>query len=69
VLDDFGRFWEEETDPERRRALVGQLVERVWIDDKRVVAIRPTAAFVPFFACEGSSRTKDPRQTARRRGG
>ncbi|HTU39965.1 MAG TPA: hypothetical protein VMF35_18355, partial [Acidimicrobiales bacterium] len=70
VLDDFSPFWEKETDPERRRELIGQLVERVWIDDKRVVAIRPTAAFVPFFACEGRSQTEGPRPAAaRRRGG
>jgi hypothetical protein len=48
VLEDFGRFWDEEADPDKRRELVAQLVDRVWIDDKRVVAIRPTPAFSRF---------------------
>jgi site-specific DNA recombinase len=58
VLEDFSRFWDEETDPERRRELVAQLVERVWIDDKRVVAIRRrprSSRFSPATAPETKS--------------
>lgn len=50
--------------------VVAQLIERVWIDDKRVIAIRPTAAFAPSFSCEGRNRrSQSPRQATRRRGG
>ena len=41
VLDDFSLFWRQEPDPEPRRQLLQHLFERVWIDDKRVVAVRP----------------------------
>jgi hypothetical protein len=61
VLADVGRFWEEEREPEKRRELVAQLIERVWIDNKRVVAIRPTPAFKPFFACNGQRKQETPR--------
>jgi hypothetical protein len=60
VLEDFRRFWEEERDPEKRRELVAQLIDRVWIDNKRVVAIRPTPAFKPFFTCNGPGNKKPP---------
>lgn len=59
VLEDFGRFWDEEIDPEKRRELVAQLVERVWIDDKRVVAIHPTPAFKPFSPAT-ATETRNP---------
>jgi hypothetical protein len=49
VLENFRRFWEKERDPERRRELVAQLVERAWIDAGRVVAIQSTPAFKPFL--------------------
>jgi hypothetical protein len=49
VLEDFGRFWKTEADPAKRRELVGQLFERVWIDNSRIVAVRPSSAFAPFF--------------------
>lgn len=73
VLEDFGRFWELEPDPVRRRELVSQLFEHVWIDERRVVAVRPTPAFAPFFArrpgMRGSgtdSRTSPPLGVERR---
>ena len=59
VLDDFGRFWKDETDPTKRRELVGQLFERVWIDDSRIVAVRPSSAFAPFFQQRANRPTND----------
>jgi hypothetical protein len=60
VLEDFGRFWEAEADPVKRRELVGQLFERVWIDDSRIVAVRPTRAFAPFFERRPGGRGHRP---------
>jgi site-specific DNA recombinase len=54
ILDDFALFWNQERDFEARRQLLGHLFERVWIDDKRIVAVRPKPGFAPFF---------DPRTT------
>jgi hypothetical protein len=36
VLEDFGRFWQEETDPEPRRELLQQLFELVWGDGQKL---------------------------------
>ncbi len=60
VLEDFGRFWESEADPVKRRELVGQLFERVWIDESRIVAVRPTKAFAPFFERRPDGRGHRP---------
>lgn len=49
VLDDFGIFWRLETDPDAKRQLLGLLFEKVWLDDRRVVAVQPKPAFAPFF--------------------
>jgi site-specific DNA recombinase len=49
VLDDFWLFWRQEPDPEPRRQLLQHLFERVWIDDKRIVAVRPKPAFGALF--------------------
>jgi hypothetical protein len=60
VLEDFGRFRESEADPVKRRELVGQLFERVWIDESRIVAVRPTKAFAPFFERRPGGRGHRP---------
>jgi site-specific DNA recombinase len=49
VLDDFGIFWRLETDPDAKRQLLGLLFEKVWLDERRVVAVQPKPAFAPFF--------------------
>jgi len=49
VLDDFGIFWRIEEDPEAKRELLQLIFERVWLDDGRIVAVRPKEAFAPFF--------------------
>ena len=49
VLDDFGIFWRLETDPDAKRQLLSLIFERVWLDDRRVVAVQPKPAFAPFF--------------------
>jgi hypothetical protein len=53
VLDDFSLFWRQEPDPEPRRQLLQHLFERVWIDDKRVVAV--PQARLRRLLCAGSS--------------
>jgi site-specific DNA recombinase len=58
ALEDFGRLWEETNDPAERRELVAQLIDRVWIDNKRIVAIRPTPTFKPYFARNGHENKK-----------
>jgi hypothetical protein len=50
ALKDFGRSWQGETDPQVRRELLAQLFERVWIDAKKIVAVRPTPAFAALFS-------------------
>ena len=54
VLEDFTRFWAEEPDPEPRRQLLHHLLERVWIDDKRLVAVRPKPPFAALFLPEAA---------------
>jgi len=49
VLDDFGVFWRIEEDPDVKRELLRLIFERVWLDDGRIVAVRPKEAFAPFF--------------------
>jgi hypothetical protein len=56
VLEVFGRFWQEETDPAPRRQLVQQLFERVWVDGQKIVAVRPTPAFAGLFTSSPSDR-------------
>ncbi len=63
VLEDFGRFWEDETDPQIRRELLAQLFERVWVDAKKIVAVRPTPAFVALFT---ALKTTKPPSRGRR---
>jgi hypothetical protein len=45
ALEDFGRFWKDETDPEPRRELLQQLFDRVWVDGQKIVAVPPTSAY------------------------
>ncbi len=49
MLNDFGIFWRLETDPDAKRQLLGLLFEKVWLDERRVVAVQPKPAFAPFF--------------------
>jgi hypothetical protein len=49
VLEDFGRFWKDETDSEPRRELLQQLLDRVWVDGQKIVAVRPTPMFADLF--------------------
>jgi DNA invertase Pin-like site-specific DNA recombinase len=58
VLEDFGRFWKEETDPEPRRELLQQLFELVWVDGQKIVAVRPTPAFADLFTSVAASRQR-----------
>jgi hypothetical protein len=58
VLEDFSRFWKEETDPEPRRELLQQLFELVWVDGQKIVAVRPTPAFADLFTSVAASRQR-----------
>jgi hypothetical protein len=49
VLNDFTIMWRDESDPEAKRELLQLLFDRVWLDDGRVVAVRPKHGFPPFF--------------------
>lgn len=48
VLEDFTIFWRRETDTVAKRQLLLLIFERVWLDEQRVVAVRPKTPFVPF---------------------
>ncbi|MHB1537928.1 MAG: hypothetical protein ACYCUM_12375 [Solirubrobacteraceae bacterium] len=64
VLEDFSIFWRGESDPAAKRQLLSLIFERVWLDDQRVVAVRPRAPFALFF--EGQARrehTCEPAET------
>lgn len=63
VLENFALSWEQEKDPEPRRELLRQLFERVWLDGQRIVAVRPTPAFVDLFTT--SERPTPPRKGRR----
>jgi hypothetical protein len=36
-------------DPDAKRELLRLIFESVWLDDGRIVAVRPKDAFAPFF--------------------
>lgn len=66
VLEDFSIFWTRESDPAAKRRLLSLIFERVWLDEQRVVAVRPKAPFVPFFTSQaGRDGGRDCDQTAR----
>jgi hypothetical protein len=46
-MHDLARFLE--TDPDAKRQLLGLLFEKIWLDERRVVAVQPKPAFAPFF--------------------
>ena len=49
LLVDFGRMWELEDDPAKRRRLLATLFERVWQDGGTIVAVKPREAFLRYF--------------------
>jgi site-specific DNA recombinase len=59
VLEDFTIFWRRETDPVAKRQLLSLIFERVWLDEQRVVAVRPKTPFVPFFERPARHRKPD----------
>jgi hypothetical protein len=48
-LEDFTNFWRGEQDPAAKRQLLSRIFERVWLDEQKLVAVRPKASFVPYF--------------------
>ena len=49
LIEDFARFWDEEPSPLERRKLLATLLDRVWQDGGRIVAVRPRQPFVRYF--------------------
>ncbi len=49
LLADFGRVWELEDDPAKRRRLLATLFDRVWQDGDTIVAVKPREAFLRYF--------------------
>jgi Recombinase/Recombinase zinc beta ribbon domain len=49
VLEDFTIFWRGEQNPAAKRQLLSLIFERVWLDEQKVVAVRPKPSFVPYF--------------------
>ncbi len=48
LLKNVPQMWKE-ANQEQRNALGRQLFEEIWIEDKRVVAVKPTKEIEPFF--------------------
>ena len=49
LLADFGRVWELEDDPAKRRRLLATLFDRIWQDGGTIVAVKPREAFLRYF--------------------
>ena len=45
-------FWARESDPAAKRQLLALIFDRVWLDEQRIVAVQPKAAFAPFFSVQ-----------------
>lgn len=67
ILGDFPRFWKAEPDPAERRKLINSLFAHIWQDDGAIVAVKPHAAFAPYFKALDGSRRKSPK-AGRQRG-
>ena len=49
MLEDFTIFWRKETDPDAKRRFLSLIFENVWLEQDRVVAVRPKPSFLLFF--------------------
>ena len=49
VLEDFTIFWTRETDPAAKRQFLTLILDSVWLDHDRIVAVVPKPSFLPFF--------------------
>lgn len=49
LLADFARFWDAEPAAIERRKLLAALVDGVWADGDRIVAVKPQKPFRPYF--------------------
>jgi DNA invertase Pin-like site-specific DNA recombinase len=61
LLDDFAAFWQAESHPGERYKLLMSLFAQVWAKDTTVVAVKPHAAFAPYFAAISEARKKTPK--------
>ena len=48
-LKDFGKFWDTGLNQEEMREWIKLVIKRVWVKDKKVVAIEPRDDFKPLF--------------------
>ena len=48
-LKDYGKHWNSGLTPEEMREWIRTVIKRVWVKDKRVVAIEPRDDFKPLF--------------------
>jgi hypothetical protein len=49
LLGDFERFWDAERELAEQRKLIASLVDRIWQDDRTIVAVKPRPAFATYF--------------------
>ncbi len=61
LLDDFAGFWRAEPDPAERHKLLTSLFAQVWAKDNTIVAVKPHAAFGPYFTAISEARKKTPK--------
>jgi hypothetical protein len=67
VLNDFSLFWRDQSNAEEKRQMLQLVFERVWLDEGRVVAVRPKHAFAPFFQKRARKRAAKARCKERER--
>ena len=61
-------FWARESDPAAKRQLLALIFERVWLDEQRIVAVQPKAAFAPFFSVQTPRTDSETPELGRERG-
>ncbi len=49
VLEGFTIFWQQETDPAAKRHFLSLVFGGIWLDQNRIVAVKPRPSFLPFF--------------------
>lgn len=49
AIEDFKMFGTTETDPDAKRELPSLILQGVWLDEHRVVAVQPKPSFLACF--------------------
>ena len=68
LLADFGRFWEIEPSPAKRRKLLASLLERIWEHQGAMVAVKPRAPFARYFHAAETLRLRTTRRVVPKAG-